>query len=195
MIQATTAKDIFWQNKIYVGVPDGESRYNYPNYEVLNAPVDWIDGKDVTGLYELQHQWYSHTNKMWGNCTEEEYNCVAQDIAKCIVAIPLPASSGEKEEQEVKEDMIPVGENIHTIKTWDEYMMDIASGKKTFEVRKNDRNYEVEDKLILQGFDNTNKKYTGKWIIADVVYILHGGQFGIEEGYCVMGIKVINYNF
>jgi len=84
---------------------------------------------------------------------------------------------------------------VHVLKTWDEFMLDIATGKKSFEVRNNDRNYSEGDILILQGFDKENKKYTNKSLEAEVIYILYGGVFGIEEGYCVMGIKVRNYNF
>lgn len=86
-------------------------------------------------------------------------------------------------------------DTVHVLKTWDEFMQDIALRNKTFEVRKNDRNYEVGDILILQGFDKDKKAYTDKQITAKVTYILHGGQFGVEEGYCVMGIVVLNYNF
>lgn len=83
----------------------------------------------------------------------------------------------------------------HVLKTQDEFMTDIATGKKSFEVRINDRNYDEGDILILEGFIKEDKKYTGKCLEAEVIYILHGGVFGIEEGFCVMGIKVRNYNF
>lgn len=84
---------------------------------------------------------------------------------------------------------------VHRLKTWDEFMMDIATGKKSFEVRINDRGFDEGHVLLLEGWDNKEKHYTEKVIEAEVTYILHGGHFGIEEGYCVMGIKVRNYNF
>ena len=84
---------------------------------------------------------------------------------------------------------------VHVLKAWDVFMADIASGKKTFEVRRNDRNYEHGDILILQGFDMESKKYTGKSIEAEITYMLIGGIFGIDTDYCVMSIKVRNYNF
>jgi len=84
---------------------------------------------------------------------------------------------------------------VHRLKTWDEFMMDIATGKKSFEVRLDDRGFDEGHVLLLEGWDNTEKKYTEKVIEAEVTYILYGGQFGIEEGYVVMGIKVRNYNF
>jgi len=77
----------------------------------------------------------------------------------------------------------------HTLKIWPEYFQDIWSGKKTFEVRKNDRDFKKFDVLILKEWDFETNKYTGSYIYVDVVYVLHGGQFGIKKGYCVMGIK------
>ena len=83
---------------------------------------------------------------------------------------------------------------IHELKTWSEFMIDVATGKKPFEVRKNDRNYTVEDTLLLRAWDKERNQYTGYYIDAEITYVLHGGQFGIEEGYVVLGIKIINYN-
>lgn len=74
-------------------------------------------------------------------------------------------------------------------------MSDITTGKKSFDIRLDDRSYQVEDNLLLLGYDVEKKEYTGQEITAEVTYILPGGQFGIEKGYVVMGIKVLNYNF
>lgn len=84
---------------------------------------------------------------------------------------------------------------VHELKTWDEFMTDIATGKKPFEVRKNDRDFNVGDTLMLKGWDNHFAEYTGMFIEAEVTYILKGGAWGIEDGYIVIGIKVKNYNF
>lgn len=83
----------------------------------------------------------------------------------------------------------------HKIKIWDEFVLDVVSGKMPFEVRLNDRNYKQGDTLIMEGWDNSIHDYSGKMIEAYVTYVLHGGVFGIEKGYVVMGIKVKNYNF
>ncbi len=83
---------------------------------------------------------------------------------------------------------------VHELKTWDEFMIDVAYGIKPFEVRKNDRNFQQHDTLLLQGWRKASEQFTGRVIEAEVTYILHGGQFGIEDGFCVMGIKVKNHN-
>ena len=77
----------------------------------------------------------------------------------------------------------------HELKTWSEYYTNILLGEKTFEVRKNDRDFQKGDILILKEWNNEINEYTGKSIVRTVGYILHGGQFGIEDGYCVMQLN------
>jgi len=60
---------------------------------------------------------------------------------------------------------------------------------KPFEVRKNDRDYQINDILWLKEFDPDKQEYTGNECRRRVTYILHGGDFGIEKGYCVMGLS------
>ena len=48
-------RDIFWQDKIYLQVADGESRYNYQSYPVQGSHA-FKDGEDVTGRYELERR-------------------------------------------------------------------------------------------------------------------------------------------
>jgi len=74
-------------------------------------------------------------------------------------------------------------------------MPDIKSGRKPFEIRLDDRHYEEGDNLILQGWDTESKAFTGQEITVEVGYILKGGQFGIEKGFVIMGIKLINSNY
>ena len=80
------------------------------------------------------------------------------------------------------------GKRVHRLKVWPEYFQALNDLKKNFEVRKNDRDYRVGDCLILQEWDPVTELYSGDWIEAEVSYILHGGQFGIAEGYCVMAM-------
>lgn len=93
---------------------------------------------------------------------------------------------------------------VHELKTNDELMVDIATGKKSFEYRENDRNFRVGDTLLLKGGNlggagmtdhDLTYIYSGKVIEATVEYILYGGNFGVPKKYCVMSIKVHNYNF
>lgn len=77
----------------------------------------------------------------------------------------------------------------HELKCWPEYFLAVRDGRKPFEVRKNDRDFRTGDALILREWNPFRESYTGHRCNVDVTYVLHGGQFGIEKGYVVMGIR------
>lgn len=81
--------------------------------------------------------------------------------------------------------------NVHELKCWPELFEPLSEGIKTFEVRKDDRGYEVGDALILKEWDPEKKEYTGDGVLARVNYILPGGQFGVEEGFVIMAVTVL----
>jgi len=76
----------------------------------------------------------------------------------------------------------------HDLKCWIDPFNAVASGKKRFEFRLNDRNYKVGDELILREWDPVNKCYTGRPVIRRyITYILTEG-FGLPDGYCIMSL-------
>lgn len=87
---------------------------------------------------------------------------------------------------------------IHELKTWPMFFEAVKNGRKLFEVRKNDRNFKVGDDVLLREyypenyFENGDEAhYTGEILHRKISYILKGGQFGIEEGFVVMGLKKV----
>ncbi len=80
----------------------------------------------------------------------------------------------------------------HYLKTWPEFFQAIKKKKKKFEIRLNDRDYQVGDILVLQEFDPVQKDYTGaNDIIALVTYALTQKPF-VPDGYICMSINVLN---
>ncbi len=87
----------------------------------------------------------------------------------------------------------------HELKIWTKYFDVVQRGDKPFEIRKADRDFTVGDTLVLHEWepgtqtlgDSLGKQgyYTGRRTEKVVVYILPGGQFGIENGYVAMGIR------
>lgn len=75
----------------------------------------------------------------------------------------------------------------HDLKILPEYFEDVASGKKKFELRKNDRNYKVHDMFVLREW-LPDKGYTGRDYINEIRYIMKDGQeYGLVEGYIIFG--------
>jgi len=76
----------------------------------------------------------------------------------------------------------------HQLKIEAEYYRAIDKGTKTFECRKNDRNYQKGD--IVSFIEMVNGFETGRVLGPyEITYILYGPRFGIQEGYCVFSIK------
>jgi hypothetical protein len=82
------------------------------------------------------------------------------------------------------------------------YFKEVAEGKKDFEIRKDDSDYQVGDTLILQeylkeisdGYKTTlHPQYTGKEITKRIKYKITHEEFpqGIQEGYCILGLEDI----
>jgi hypothetical protein len=74
---------------------------------------------------------------------------------------------------------------IHELKIWPEYFKEVFNGNKTFEIRKNDRDYKIGDWLKLMEY-KPNKGYTGNEIFRKITYITDYAQ---KDNYIVMAIK------
>lgn len=79
---------------------------------------------------------------------------------------------------------------VHELKCWPAYYKDVALGIKPFEVRKDDRDFHTGDTLWLREFEPRGRNYTGESLHARVTYVLPGGEFGIEDGFVVLGIEI-----
>ena len=75
---------------------------------------------------------------------------------------------------------------VHRLKISPLYFSDVESGKKSFEVRLNDRDYKEGDVLILKEFDG--EQYTGRVCHKFVKYILDYFPQGLRKGYVVLGL-------
>lgn len=82
----------------------------------------------------------------------------------------------------------------HTLKTWPSFFAAIERGEKTFEARRNDRDFGVGDILVLREYDpgiGYGGATTGREMRRVVTYVMRGGDFGILPGFCVLGIRPV----
>ncbi len=77
----------------------------------------------------------------------------------------------------------------HELKIWPPYFQAIWKGTKTFEIRKDDRGFDVGHLLLLREWSPEAKRYTGSYLLKAVTYVMHGGRFGLEVGHVVMGLR------
>ncbi len=76
----------------------------------------------------------------------------------------------------------------HVLKTWPEPFQAVFVGRKQFEFRRDDRGFQVGDRLELHEWDPKTEEFTGREWTVKVTYIVQGPKFGIPEGYCIMSV-------
>ena len=85
---------------------------------------------------------------------------------------------------------------IHELKTDPEVFDAVCHGEKTFEIRFNDREFLVGDRLILKKTRFTGEEmkagkplnYMGVEKVVEITYILRGPIYGLTDGWVIMSI-------
>jgi hypothetical protein len=95
---------------------------------------------------------------------------------------------------EIETDVEEGKRQRHDLKCVPPYFDAVCRGDKTFEVRRDDRGFQKGDVLNLREYDRKHgvterEHFTGNAEQVLVTYVLTGGQFGVEPGHVVMGIK------
>lgn len=77
--------------------------------------------------------------------------------------------------------------DVHELKTWPESFRAIRCGDKRYEIRKNDRDFKVDDLLLLREYDPDTQAYTGPTFRVRVTH-MSVGQWGLLPDFCCMSI-------
>jgi hypothetical protein len=77
-------------------------------------------------------------------------------------------------------------ERVHDLKVWPQFFAALVDGSKAFEIRKNDRDYRVGDKLTLREWHPDTEEYSGRTASRVVTYVT---AFNQAPGWVVMGIR------
>ncbi|OPJ62062.1 DUF3850 domain-containing protein [Clostridium chromiireducens] len=77
---------------------------------------------------------------------------------------------------------------VHQLKILPQDYKLIKEGSKTFELRKYDRNFNVEDILVLREYGDITG-YTEREIIKQISYVFKGGERGLDKEFCILGFK------
>lgn len=129
----------------------------------------------------------AYKNRREAQKTEEERYSEEQAAIDRETERKLREMRQEEKMNHLPSDQAQPEEKVHEVKLAAMYYDDVKTGKKTFELRKNDRNYKEGDKLHMLEFKDG--RHTGRTISADIVYLLEE-YTGLTEGYCILGIRV-----
>jgi hypothetical protein len=78
---------------------------------------------------------------------------------------------------------------VHHLKTWPGYFAAVEDGRKTFEIRFNDRNFTVGDVLVLEEFWPSQNAYSGKVLFCRVTYLTDWEQ---KPGFVVLALELVD---
>lgn len=92
----------------------------------------------------------------------------------------LPGSAAPKPRQ---------GHRVHRLKTWPVFFDEIVSGAKTFDIRRDDREFCSGDVLLLEEWDPEAALYTGRKTARLVSHLARGELVpGVATGFVVMAL-------
>lgn len=87
---------------------------------------------------------------------------------------------------------------LHELKIKDEYFKEVLRENKTFELRKNDRDYQVGDLIHfvdINGYEFDSIHFFEtivfpKKMIFEIIYVLKDvPEYGLDKDYCILAIK------
>ena len=123
-----------------------------------------------------------YINKAEAEKTEEERYSEEQDAIDRETAKKLREKADEEKMQQLPSQQ---EKKVHDVKLGTTFFDDVKTGRKTFELRKNDRGYKEGDIIVMHEYkDGTT---TGRTIEKKIVYMLEDFT-GLEDGYCILGL-------
>ncbi len=123
-----------------------------------------------------------YINKAEAEKTEEERYSEEQDAIDRETAKKLREKADEEKMQQLPSQQ---EKKVHDVKLGATFFDDVKTGRKTFELRKNDRGYKEGDTIVLHEYKDGAT--TGRTITKKIVYMLEDFT-GLEDGYCILGL-------
>lgn len=150
--------------------------------EVAKTKPEYIEVPEEISTKEI-----IHTGVRTEQTEEQKYNAEQNRIDRETKKI-LEERQDEEKMAKLPSEQPKV---MHEIKIASVYYDDVAEGRKTFELRKNDRDYKIGDELVMKEYKDGEE--TGREINAMIDYILED-YTGLTEGYCILGIHAYFMN-
>jgi hypothetical protein len=85
----------------------------------------------------------------------------------------------------------------HTVKSWTFLFQPIFDGRKTHDLRKDDRTYRVGDRLLLREYDMEKGAYTRREAIAGITFITNAttpcalSSNALAKDHAILSIKLL----
>ncbi|GAS96637.1 ASC-1 homology domain protein [Mycolicibacterium canariasense] len=86
----------------------------------------------------------------------------------------------------------------HDLKSWSRFFRPIIAGERAHELRRNDRDYRVGDRVLLREYDPSSQTYTGSFCEAVVTSITSRdvpcavSDQGLNPDFCILSVRVLS---
>src|SRR5262249_5333552 len=114
-------------------------------------------------------------------------------IAPEARALPRARRNGVQSGRDLQSRM--AGMTMHELKSWPDFFESLFNGSKTFDLRLNDRDYQVGDVLHLREWDDRTQQYTGRECFRRITYVFDGIGWGsitpckgLARGYAILSL-------
>lgn len=77
----------------------------------------------------------------------------------------------------------------HNLKTWPESYKGLCRGGRRAELRKDDRDFRVNDYLRLREYDPATMEYSGHWMMFRVTHVVRAPNPGLQPGYAMLSLS------
>jgi ASC-1-like (ASCH) protein len=81
---------------------------------------------------------------------------------------------------------------LHELRTWPHFFEAVWDGRKTAELRRDDRGFAVGDIILLQEYEPTSGDYSGREILARVTHIVDSATFGLQDGHVMLSMAILS---
>ncbi len=78
----------------------------------------------------------------------------------------------------------------HRLKVWPNEFKELLTGIKSFEFRKNNRDFQAYDYLVLEEWNQETKLYTGRCVAREITSTL-SGKFGMPDGFIALSLRKV----
>jgi hypothetical protein len=86
---------------------------------------------------------------------------------------------------------------IHHVKSWPHQFVEVKAGRKTGELRQNDRGYSIGDQMVLHEYDPETSLYSGQTVTVEITHkvdrdnLCAVSKIALNDDYVILSVKLI----
>ena len=85
----------------------------------------------------------------------------------------------------------------HAVKSWPRFFQQVLDGNRNHELRRNDRDYRIGDRMELREFDPKSGDYTGRMCVVKISSITSSkepcavSEEALHRDFCILSVKPV----